>query len=96
MLASLFFVVAGFIEFAFVLQLGRYNENKQGGNRILRNGNVKPVDLSIIENELSICLDETPKFNLRKIDQVAFVVGGLSFLLFNAIYWVAFLTFNFN
>ena len=96
MLTSLFFVVAGFLEFACVLQLARYNENNQHGNQFMRNGNVKPVELSFIENELTINPDEKPKFNLRKIDQVAFFFGALLFLLFNAIYWCTFLMFDFN
>ena len=29
-----------------------------------------------------------PKFNIQKIDRIAFAVGGLLFLLFNVIYYL--------
>ena len=37
-----------------------------------------------------------PRFNIHKIDRVAFGVGGLLFVLFNVTYYFTFLIFNFN
>ena len=110
MLASLFFVVAGFIEFAFVLQLGRYNESYPVSTlkKVVKNGKINSVDIPLTDtnNENnSMCLQDKTvqcnrhgkqRFNLRKIDQYAFLVGGASFLLFNAVYWPTFLFFNFD
>jgi hypothetical protein len=100
LLASLFFVVAGFIEFAFVLQLGRCNEKSTPPlAKLLRNGKINTIDLSPTEhNEYDeYCYSNgKQKFNLRKIDHWAFLVCALLFILFNAIYWPTFLLFNFN
>ena len=110
MLASLFFVVAGFIEFAFVLQLGRYNESYPVSTlkKVVKNGKINSVDLPLTDintENNSMCLQNKTvpcnhhgkqRFNLRKIDQYAFLVGGASFLLFNAVYWPTFLFFNFD
>ena len=111
MLASLFFVVAGFIEFAFVLQLERYNENHSmlTPKKLVKNGKVNSIDLTLTDNNTEnngMCLQDKSiscnphhgkqKFDLRRIDQYAFFVGGLSFLLFNAVYWPTFLFYNFD
>ena len=109
-MASLFFVVAGFIEFAFVLQLGRYNETQPVPSlkKFVKNGKINSVDLNLTDNaETSpMCPGNNtnccnyrhvkPKFNLRQIDSYAFLIGGVSFLLFNAVYWPTFLFFNFD
>ena len=87
LLASLFFVVAGFIEFAFVLQLGRCNERSAPPlTKFLRNGKINTIDLSPTENNEygEYCPYRNTgnqRFNLRKIDQWAFVVCALLFIL---------------
>ena len=34
------------------------------------------------------------KFNIQKIDYYAFMFSGISFLIFNIVYWITFLVFN--
>ena len=92
MLTSLFFVVAGFIEFAVVLQLHQYNKKCMIKKKSARKWKRKMHILSQKENAITI----KPIFNIYKIDRVAFAVGGLSFILFNVMYWFTFLIFNFN
>ena len=99
LLASLFFVVAGFIEFAFVLQLERYNEKSQAPpmKKIIKNGKINSIDLTLTDNTENSTMAPhhgKQRFDLRKIDQYAFLIGGVSFLLFNAVYWPTFLFFN--
>ena len=109
-MASLFFVVAGFIEFAFVLQLGRYNEAQPVPSlkKLVKNGKINSVDLNLTDNtenspmcpgnNITCCnlRHAKQRFNLRQIDSYAFLIGGVSFLLFNAVYWPTFLFFNFD
>ena len=102
MLTSLFFVVAGFIEFAFVLQLHQYNEKQQKKQETVskwksyKNGTLTTNinELNQIENGGINIID--PVYNVRKLDIVAFSVVGAMFLLFNIIYWVVFLAFDFT
>ena len=102
LLASLFFVVAAFIEFACVLQMERYNGVSQiiyGGEttRLLKNGDITTT--TIVQQDYdkrSNSNIDKPRFDLRKIDRIAFVVGGLMFLFFNLVYWFVFLIFDLN
>ena len=101
LLASLFFVVAAFIEFACVLQMERYNGVAQiisgETTRLLKNGDITTT--TIVQQEYdkrSNSNIDKPRFDLRKIDRIAFVVGGLMFLLFNLVYWFVFLIFDLN
>jgi hypothetical protein len=106
MLTSLFFVVAGFLEFAFVLQLHRQNEkeaiHKNRTEKITRNGQLtvtnepQKENLENMSNMNVISSDEEQQFNIRKIDFIAFVVGLLLFLLFNLFYWLTFSLYKFN
>jgi len=101
LLASLFFVVAAFIEFACVLQMERYNGVAQiisgETTRLLKNGDITTT--TIVQQDYdkrSNSNIDQPRFDLRKIDRIAFVVGGLMFLLFNLVYWFVFLIFDLN
>ena len=101
LLASLFFVVAAFIEFACVLQMERYNGVAQiisgETTRLLKNGDITTT--TIVQQDYdqrSNSSIDKPRFDLRKIDRIAFVVGGLMFLLFNLVYWFVFLIFDLN
>ena len=101
LLASLFFVVAAFIEFACVLQMERYNGVAQiisgETTRLLKNGDITTT--TIVQQDYdqrSNSNIDKPRFDLRKIDRIAFVVGGLMFLLFNLVYWFVFLIFDLN
>ena len=90
-------MVAGFIEFAFVLQLER--SNVQSLKKFVKNGKNNSGDLTHADNteNSTIALhDGKLRFDLRKIDQYAFLIGGISFLFFNAVYWPTFLFFNFD
>ena len=106
MLTSLFFVVAGFLEFAFVLQLHRHNEkeaiDKNNMETTTRNGLLTVMDEPQKENPEStsnmniISSEEKKKLSIRKIDFIAFVVGLSLFLLFNVCYWLTFSLYKFN
>ena len=92
MLASLFFVVAGFIQSALVVHLQQCNEEhirKQEGLRTLIR---TMANLSQKEHLTAI----KPRYNIHKIDLVACAVCGTLFFLFNVIYWLTFFGFNFN
>ena len=94
-------MVAGFIEFAFVIQLERYNEKHPVPSlkKFVKNGKINSVDLTFTDNteNSTIALHHGKlRFDLRKIDQYAFLIGGISFLFFNAVYWPTFLFFNFD
>ena len=100
MLTCLFFVVAGFIEFAIVLQLQHYNEKHMAkpmttmkfdgyGLRPIQSKHhrIKPSE----NREFNVI----PRvFDVRKIDIIVFAVVCILFILFNVIYWVAFLGFT--
>ena len=88
MVTSLFFVAANLIEFAFVLHLHQYNEKCMMKQQLIRQWKRKMDNLTETEKTIK------PKYNIQKIDRVAFAVGGLLFLLFNVLYW--FLAFNIN
>ena len=99
LLASLFFVVAAFIEFACVLQMERYNGVAQiisgETTRLLKNGDITTIVQHDYDKRSNSNIDK-PRFDLRKIDRIAFVVGGLMFLFFNLVYWFVFLIFDLN
>ena len=102
LLTCLFFVVAGFIEFAFVLQLQQYNEKhlrrRKSSKKFegYRYGNPRSCcNYNSGRNEIEeIYFIKTPVFNVRKIDIIAFCVVGMLFLFFNVIYWGFFLEFT--
>ena len=98
MLSSLFFVVADFVEFALVLHLHQHNEKHAAKEKAIRKWRKKVVNTKNgVENESTVDYNiDKPKFDIVKIDRVAFVVFGMSFVLFNLIYWIAFLNFNFT
>ena len=96
MLTSLFFVVAGFIESAFVLHLYESNQKhlmmQQAVNNLLAKRKNEMENLSKKESGNPI----KPKYNVQKIDLVAFSVGVLLVVLFNVIYWLTLLVFISN
>ena len=100
-------MVAGFLEFAFVLQLHRHIEkdaiDKNNARTTTRNGQLTLMDGLQKENsqESTSNMDimssvEKQKLSIRKVDFIAFVVGLLLFLLFNVVYWLTFLFYEFN
>ena len=99
-MTCLFFVVGGFIEFAFVLQLQQYNEKHMTKPRIttkfdgygLRPIRSKHHRIKPSENSEFNVIPQV--FDVRKIDIIAFAVVCLLFILFNVIYWVTFLGFT--
>ena len=65
--------------------------------RLLKNGDITTT--TIVQQDYdqrSNSNIDKPRFDLRKIDRIAFVVGGLMFLLFNLVYWFVFLIFDLN
>lgn len=58
-----------------------------------RNGISKRTqqDLNPIPDMIDVYKD---KFNIQKIDYYAFMFSGISFLIFNIVYWITFLVFN--
>ena len=93
LLASLFFVVSNFVEFAIVLYLCQCNEKKC--NRKLQSFKKKPNinNGTANENEISCIYGSKPTYDVRSIDRVSFAVASLLFLLFNIFYWITFLIF---
>ena len=97
LLTSLIFIVAGFIEFAFILLLHQHNENVVQRKKQLStwkeywNGSTNPNHVydSVIENGTANSL--IPVFNTRKIDVAGFFVFGVLYLLFNVAYWSIYL-----
>ena len=90
-LASLYFVVIGWIEFAVVLYLNRCNiEIKQKETHAQEN-DFKPE--TVLANKTAsvefLGKDET-LFNLRRIENVALYCNIFIFLLFNLLYWLKF------
>ena len=104
MLASLFFVVIGLIEFACILFLHQYNEKNlvKADSPLARRAfqmNVammNMVSLSQHENGRIEYSNGKPAFDIIKIDRVAFVVVGVLFLIFNLLYWLTFMILDFN
>ena len=103
MLTSLFFVVAGFIEFAFVLHLHHQNEKQWQKQKTTTKCNECTNDKSTpgsnINNLVSskkACRVTNVKFNIKKIDLIAFVIGAVLYFLFNVVYWMVFLNFSFD
>merc|ERR1712224_898319 len=78
LLTSIFFVVIGMIQFAFILHL--YHINEKHLLQTKRNG----VKCSIEEISLKIKRkNEKRLFNLRRIDTIALNVVASSFIIFN-------------
>ena len=94
--------MAGFIEFAFVLQLQQYNEkhrvlHKQSIGVGYRLGSVKHHSckrgyrVSDQYKSRAPMLRIPKEFDVRKIDVIAFGVVSVLFLIFNVSYWITFL-----
>ena len=106
MLTSLIFVVAAFLEFAFVLQLNRLNEKAIHEKKpLMRNEQMTVIDggpQKENENSSNRCLMNDlnfpvkPVFDVVKIDFVAFNAGLLLFLSFNLVYWLIFSFYKFE
>ena len=80
MLTSLFFVVAGFLEFAFVLQLHRHNEkeaiDKNNMETTTRNGLLTVMDEPQKQNtESTSNVNIISRHEKPKLAFIAFVVG---------------------
>ena len=97
--------MAGFIEFAFVLQLQQYNEkhrvlHKQSIGVGYRLGSARSVNHHSCKRGYRVSdqyktgapMMMIPKeFDVRKIDVIAFGVVSVLFLIFNVSYWITFL-----
>ena len=146
LLTCLFFVVAGFIEFAIVLQLQRFNEKVTKTKSPIKDNSINNFERCEVKENGSMNWDEhrymdelkkgsgssknfegckvrlskltnsfrrrqmnakdfeeyyessqgrkfvcRHKFDVRKIDIVAFGIVGVLFVIFNVMYWVTFL-----
>ena len=96
MLASLFFVVLGLVQFSFVLHLHQRNTIRERKKNRLHQEDVNGERLIPKEHtDLPFCKAVGPsQYNIRKIDRAAFYITGLLFLLFNALYWLKFMHFG--
>ena len=97
--------MAGFIEFAFVLQLQQYNEKhkmpqKQSIGVGYRLGSARSVKHHSCKRGYRVSdqyktgapiMMIRKEFNVRKIDVIAFGVVSVLFLIFNVSYWITFL-----
>lgn len=97
--------MAGFIEFAFVLQLQQYNEKHRipqkqsigvgyrlGSARSVKHHSCKRGYRVSDQYKTGAPIMMIPKeFDVRKIDIIAFGVVSVLFLIFNVSYWIAFL-----
>ena len=79
------------IQFAFILHLYHLNEKNLLHTR--RNG----VKCSIEEKSFKITkAKEKHIFDVRRIDNIALNVVASSFIVFNILYWIIFLSYDFN
>ena len=86
LLTSMFFVVIGIIQFAYIIHLCHIKKKRRYGVK----GSRKEKSLKIRKaNEIHI-------FDIRKVDNIAFKFVVSSFIIFNILYWVIFLTYDFN
>ena len=97
--------MAGFIEFAFVLQLQQYNEKHRvsqkqpicvgyrlGSARSVKHHSCKRGYRVSDQYKTGAPIMMIPKeFDVRKIDIIAFGVVSVLFLIFNVSYWITFL-----
>ena len=97
--------MAGFIEFAFVLQLQQYNEKHRmpqkqsigigcrlGSARSVKHHSCKRGYRVSDQYKIGAPIMMIPKeFDVRKIDVIAFGVVSVLFLIFNVSYWITFL-----
>ena len=95
LLISIFFVVIGMIQFAFVLHLHQYNQKELFEDKGKRRKSLKK-NLLWYDNVGYVSQNENRKFNIRKIDNIAFNVVGTLFIVFNLLYWTIFMTFSFD
>lgn len=96
LLASLFFVVLGLVEFACVLYLHQCNERYIRKLIPPSQRKVNVVTISPNENGSIVYKDGKPVFDILRIDRVAFVAVGALFLIFNVFYWSIFMILDFN
>ena len=90
-LASLFFVVIGWIEFAVVLYLNRCNKDLKQKETHSQENDFK-LEAFLANKTASVEFlgkDET-LFNIRRIDKAALYCNTFIFLLFNLFYWLKF------
>ena len=100
--------MAGFIEFAFVLQLQQYNEKHRMPQKHsigvgYRLGSARSVKHHSCKRGYRVSdqyktgapiMMIRKEFNVRKIDVIAFGVVSVLFLIFNVSYWITFLGAN--
>ena len=96
MLTSLFFVVLGLVQFSFVLHLHQCNSIREQEKKRIREEDVNGENLIQKEHgHLPLFKTVEPyHYNIRKIDRAAFYITGLLFFVFNALYWLKFMTFG--
>ena len=101
LLTSLFFVVTAFVEFAFVLYLNHQNEKQVEihANAIEANNEKKngvQENVNHLSNGIPLVFSKKRRFDIKKIDLIAFIIGVMIYITFNIIYWSIFLTFHFD
>ena len=83
------------LQFAFALHLHQYNQRESVKDRGKRRKPSKN-NITFHENVGHISPNNNRKFNIRKIDNIAFNVVGSIFIIFNLLYWTIFMTFSFD
>ena len=101
MLVCLLFVVTGFIQSAFVVQLHQFNEEhlirqKAARKWISVTDKLGPNNSLFSQSTGERGIAIKPRFNIHQIDLIACTVCVLMFLLFNVVYWVTLLVCDFN
>ena len=78
------------VQFAFILCL--YHSNEKHFMKSKR----RCLKCNQEDANSNIATKERSPFNLRKIDQIGLIVVGLSFVIFNVLYWMIFLKYDFD
>lgn len=95
LLASLFFVVLGLVEFACVLYLHQCNEKHLRKSLPPSQRKVNVSTVCPNENGSIVYKNGKPIFDILEIDRIAFMVVGALFCIFNIFYWSIFMIFEF-
>ena len=93
MLASLFFVVIGLIQFSCVLHLHQCNEKNQTKLEGPQEEETNMTNLLAKESIRIQFYQRNAMIDTKKIDNAAFYITGSLFLIFNSLYWTIFLLF---
>ena len=100
-IASLFFVVIGWAEFALVLCLNHFNKRIEKEERVFQNGansismyhdinNKEESFLTIEHSEANVLCKKARLFDIKTIDNTALLLNIILMLVFNLLYWLKF------